>query len=56
MFTLTEILFEQNYMSNRTIIVCNRSEEVLELVRRLKALSIAPAFCEDKSTNDELCR
>lgn len=52
---LTATLLERKYMENRTIVVCKHSEEVLELVRRLKELSITPSFCHENSTIAEIC-
>lgn len=42
-------------MHCRTIVVCNQSEEVFELVRRLNEVRITPAYCHDNSTIAEIC-
>lgn len=41
-------------MENRTIVVCNKSEEVMALVHRLKEHSITPTYCHNKSTIAEI--
>lgn len=51
---IVDTLFERHYNDQRTVIICNRPEEVQALVHRLKQESITPSNCDETSNDAEI--
>lgn len=50
----TEFLMEHNYQEQRTIVVCNMTEEAVELAERCRSEALLFVLCHETSSDNEI--